>query len=146
MPDKESIAVRWLDTPPPAPDLGRADPPMVRCVAPPAGWTGAPAHAVSAAFATRSRALPAEQRVTSGPRHALRRPAMAARQAIALRRHCVFPTGSRRRVMRITKLTSSLGAAAALLLLAVAPARADEKGTLQIWINGDKAYNGLAKV
>jgi maltose/maltodextrin transport system substrate-binding protein len=48
--------------------------------------------------------------------------------------------------MRMMKLTSSLGAAAALLLLAVAPARADEKGTLQIWINGDKAYNGLAKV
>jgi maltose/maltodextrin transport system substrate-binding protein len=31
-------------------------------------------------------------------------------------------------------------------LLAAAPARADEKGTLQIWINGDKAYTGLAEV
>jgi maltose/maltodextrin transport system substrate-binding protein len=31
--------------------------------------------------------------------------------------------------------------------LLVAPtARADEKGTLQIWINGDKAYTGLAKL
>src|SRR5215470_11562400 len=50
------------------------------------------------------------------------------------------------------KLTSSLRAVATSVLLGVvvslaaAPARADEKGTLQIWINGDKAYNGLAKV
>jgi maltose/maltodextrin transport system substrate-binding protein len=43
------------------------------------------------------------------------------------------------------KLTSSLCAVAAILV-AAAPARADEKGTLQIWINGDKAYNGLAKI
>src|SRR4051812_41559803 len=44
------------------------------------------------------------------------------------------------------KLTSSLTLVAAAMLVAAAPARADEKGTLQIWINGDKAYNGLAKV
>ena len=47
------------------------------------------------------------------------------------------------------KLTSSLRVVGATLLvglIAAAPARADEKGTLQIWINGDKAYNGLAKV
>lgn len=31
-------------------------------------------------------------------------------------------------------------------LLVAASAHADEKGTLQVWINGDKAYNGLAKV
>jgi maltose/maltodextrin transport system substrate-binding protein len=43
------------------------------------------------------------------------------------------------------KLTSSLCAFAAILV-AAAPARADEKGTLQIWINGDKAFNGLAKI
>jgi maltose/maltodextrin transport system substrate-binding protein len=36
--------------------------------------------------------------------------------------------------------------AVALTILAASPARADEKGTLQIWINGDKAYNGLAKL
>jgi maltose/maltodextrin transport system substrate-binding protein len=47
------------------------------------------------------------------------------------------------------KLTSSLSVVAAMLLmglLASTPARADEKGTLQIWINGDKAYTGLAKL
>ncbi|TMQ08747.1 MAG: maltose/maltodextrin ABC transporter substrate-binding protein MalE [Deltaproteobacteria bacterium] len=44
------------------------------------------------------------------------------------------------------KLTSSLRLLAAMSLLVAATARADEKGTLQIWINGDKAYNGLAKV
>jgi maltose/maltodextrin transport system substrate-binding protein len=46
------------------------------------------------------------------------------------------------------KLTSSLFVVAALSTLAASAgtARADEKGTLQIWINGDKAYNGLAKV
>jgi maltose/maltodextrin transport system substrate-binding protein len=47
------------------------------------------------------------------------------------------------------KLTSSLSVIAAILLVglvASTPARADEKGTLQIWINGDKAYNGLAKL
>ncbi|HEX4418970.1 MAG TPA: maltose/maltodextrin ABC transporter substrate-binding protein MalE [Kofleriaceae bacterium] len=48
------------------------------------------------------------------------------------------------------KLTSSLLLVSALvsatMLLATGPARADEKGTLQIWINGDKAYTGLAKV
>jgi maltose/maltodextrin transport system substrate-binding protein len=45
------------------------------------------------------------------------------------------------------KLTSSLFVVAALSLAASSgSARADEKGTLQIWINGDKAYNGLAKV
>jgi len=46
----------------------------------------------------------------------------------------------------MSKLISSFGLVAAISLLAVAPARADEKGTLQIWINGDKAYNGIAKV
>jgi maltose/maltodextrin transport system substrate-binding protein len=45
----------------------------------------------------------------------------------------------------MSKLTSSLLMAVAALLIA-APARADEKGTLQIWINGDKAYTGLAKL
>jgi len=44
------------------------------------------------------------------------------------------------------KLTSSLFVVAVLSTLAASPARADDKGTLQIWINGDKAYNGLAKV
>jgi maltose/maltodextrin transport system substrate-binding protein len=34
----------------------------------------------------------------------------------------------------------------AAMLLAAATARADDKGTLQIWINGDKAYNGLDAV
>ncbi|HET7499850.1 MAG TPA: maltose/maltodextrin ABC transporter substrate-binding protein MalE [Kofleriaceae bacterium] len=43
------------------------------------------------------------------------------------------------------KPTSSLALVAATLLAATT-ARADEKGTLQIWINGDKAYNGLAKI
>jgi maltose/maltodextrin transport system substrate-binding protein len=43
------------------------------------------------------------------------------------------------------KLTSSL-CVAAVSLIAAASASADEKGTLQIWINGDKAYNGLAEV
>ncbi len=37
-------------------------------------------------------------------------------------------------------------AIALLCLVATAPAHADEKGTLQIWINGDKAYNGLAEI
>jgi maltose/maltodextrin transport system substrate-binding protein len=45
----------------------------------------------------------------------------------------------------MSKLTSSLSLVAAMLL-ATASARADDKGTLQIWINGDKAYNGIAKV
>jgi len=48
------------------------------------------------------------------------------------------------------KLTCSrrLVAAATLLtgVIAAAPAHADEKGTLQIWINGDKAFNGLAEL
>ena len=43
------------------------------------------------------------------------------------------------------KLPGSLGVLAAVSLLAAAPARAD-KGTLTVWINGDKAYNGLAEV
>ena len=43
------------------------------------------------------------------------------------------------------KLPGSLGVLAAVSLLTAAPARAD-KGTLTVWINGDKAYNGLAKV
>lgn len=45
----------------------------------------------------------------------------------------------------MSKLTSSLSLVVAMLL-ATASAHADEKGTLQIWINGDKAYNGLATV
>lgn len=44
----------------------------------------------------------------------------------------------------MSRLTSTLCVAA--LSLITASARADEKGTLQIWINGDKAYNGLAEV
>lgn len=43
------------------------------------------------------------------------------------------------------KLQGSLGVLAAVSLLAAAPAHAD-KGTLTVWINGDKAYNGLAEV
>lgn len=43
------------------------------------------------------------------------------------------------------KLTGALFVVATLSTLA-SSARADEKGTLQIWINGDKAYNGLAKI
>jgi maltose/maltodextrin transport system substrate-binding protein len=45
----------------------------------------------------------------------------------------------------VLKFSGSLGVLAAVSLLAAAPAHAD-KGTLKIWINGDKAYNGLAKV
>jgi maltose/maltodextrin transport system substrate-binding protein len=45
----------------------------------------------------------------------------------------------------VFKLSGSLGVLAAVSLLAAAPARAD-KGTLTVWINADKAYNGLAKV
>jgi maltose/maltodextrin transport system substrate-binding protein len=45
------------------------------------------------------------------------------------------------------KLHSALSLVAVISLsLAADRARADEKGTLQIWINGDKAYNGLAKI
>src|SRR5215813_6426640 len=51
------------------------------------------------------------------------------------------------------KLTSSLRVVrvikywgAVMSLLVAVTAHADEKGTLQIWINGDKAYNGLAKI
>jgi maltose/maltodextrin transport system substrate-binding protein len=44
------------------------------------------------------------------------------------------------------KLTSSLRLVAVASLFVAAVAHADEKGTLQIWINGDKAYNGLAKL
>lgn len=43
------------------------------------------------------------------------------------------------------KLPGSLGLLAAVSLLAATPARAD-KGTLTVWINGDKAYKGLAEV
>lgn len=43
------------------------------------------------------------------------------------------------------KWTGSLGLLASLSILAATPARAD-KGTLTIWINGDKAYKGLAEV
>ncbi|HEX2687213.1 MAG TPA: maltose/maltodextrin ABC transporter substrate-binding protein MalE [Kofleriaceae bacterium] len=45
----------------------------------------------------------------------------------------------------MSKFTSSLCLAVAALSFAAASARADDK-TLTIWINGDKAYNGLAKV
>jgi maltose/maltodextrin transport system substrate-binding protein len=44
------------------------------------------------------------------------------------------------------KIASTLSLAVTLSLLIAAPARGDEKGTLQIWINGDKAYNGLAEL
>ncbi len=47
---------------------------------------------------------------------------------------------------KLTTTLASVVIGAATLLAAAAPARADEKGTLQIWINGDKAYNGLAKL
>lgn len=46
----------------------------------------------------------------------------------------------------MSKLTSSLRLLVVTSLVVAATARADEKGTLQIWINGDKAYNGLAKL
>jgi maltose/maltodextrin transport system substrate-binding protein len=46
----------------------------------------------------------------------------------------------------MSKLTSSLRLLALGSLLLAATADADEKGTLQIWINGDKAFGGLAKV
>src|SRR3954466_14205600 len=44
------------------------------------------------------------------------------------------------------KLTTSLRLLGFASLLVAATVRADDKGTLQIWINGDKAYKGLAKV
>lgn len=43
------------------------------------------------------------------------------------------------------KSLGSLGLLAAFSILAATPAQAD-KGTLTVWINGDKAYNGLAEV
>ena len=43
------------------------------------------------------------------------------------------------------KLSGSLGILAAVSLLTAAPALAD-KGTLTVWINGDKAHNGLTEV
>lgn len=46
----------------------------------------------------------------------------------------------------MSKLTGSLYLVAALSLLGAGAARADEKGTLQIWINGDKAFKGLEQV
>ena len=46
----------------------------------------------------------------------------------------------------MSKLTSTLRLFAVASLAVAATAHADEKGTLQIWINGDKAYNGLAKI
>jgi len=45
----------------------------------------------------------------------------------------------------MSKLTRSLSLVTALLLFAGASARADDK-TLQIWINGDKAFKGLDQV
>lgn len=46
------------------------------------------------------------------------------------------------------KLSGSLGLLAAISIstLSATPAQAQDKGTLTVWINGDKAYNGLAKV
>lgn len=45
------------------------------------------------------------------------------------------------------KLPGSLGLLATLSLVSAAPALAEtDKGTLRIWINGDKAYNGLDTV
>lgn len=45
------------------------------------------------------------------------------------------------------KLPGSLGLLATLSIVSAAPAHAEtEKGTLRIWINGDKAYNGLDAV
>jgi maltose/maltodextrin transport system substrate-binding protein len=50
-------------------------------------------------------------------------------------------------MLKLTRSHSLLMATALLLgLAAAAPALADDKGTLQIWINGDKAFNGLAEV
>lgn len=46
----------------------------------------------------------------------------------------------------MSKLTSALRVLAVGSLLLAATAHADDKGTLRIWINGDKAFNGLAKV
>jgi maltose/maltodextrin transport system substrate-binding protein len=45
----------------------------------------------------------------------------------------------------VLKFLGSLGLLAALSITTVTPAQAD-KGTLTVWINGDKAYNGLAEV
>jgi maltose/maltodextrin transport system substrate-binding protein len=47
---------------------------------------------------------------------------------------------------RTRSVRRSLRYLAVASLFAATAAHADEKGTLQIWINGDKAYNGLAKV
>lgn len=47
---------------------------------------------------------------------------------------------------KLTRSLGSIGLVAAATLLAAAPAHADEKGTLLVWINGDKAYNGLAEI
>jgi maltose/maltodextrin transport system substrate-binding protein len=46
----------------------------------------------------------------------------------------------------MSKLTGSLSLVVALSLLATASAQADDKGTLQIWINGDKAFKGLEQI
>ncbi|HSK01308.1 MAG TPA: maltose/maltodextrin ABC transporter substrate-binding protein MalE [Kofleriaceae bacterium] len=43
------------------------------------------------------------------------------------------------------KFLGSLGLLAALSITTATPAQAD-KGTLTVWINGDKAYNGLAEI
>jgi maltose/maltodextrin transport system substrate-binding protein len=55
------------------------------------------------------------------------------------------PYSSKPKGRRVFKLSGSLGVLAAVSLLSAAPAHAD-KGKLTIWINADKAYNGLAKV
>jgi maltose/maltodextrin transport system substrate-binding protein len=48
----------------------------------------------------------------------------------------------------VLKLSGSLGllAAVSISTLSATPAQAQDKGTLTVWINGDKAYNGLAKI
>jgi maltose/maltodextrin transport system substrate-binding protein len=56
-----------------------------------------------------------------------------------------FLQPSKRKDAAVFKLPGSLGLLAAISLLTAAPAQAD-KGTLKVWINGDKAYNGLAEV
>ncbi|MBC7994256.1 MAG: maltose/maltodextrin ABC transporter substrate-binding protein MalE, partial [Rhizobacter sp.] len=48
--------------------------------------------------------------------------------------------------MKNTRNTLKLIAAAAVMALSSGLAAAAEPGKLLIWINGDKGYNGLAKV
>jgi maltose/maltodextrin transport system substrate-binding protein len=46
----------------------------------------------------------------------------------------------------VLKALGSLGLLAALTLVDITPAYAQQKGTLTVWINSDKAYNGLTEV